>query len=104
MEKCQKVIIKRGACCMSCGLPQKAFGEHIHGNVYSGECEYGLRDIMKGICWKIFREDGLREKYIPEFGKGEEDRFKGWLFEMDISGEMINGCRMMLNVWRERII
>jgi len=88
---------------VSCGFPQILFGEHIHGNVESGECSGGLKDLIKGVCWRVFRVKELREKFLE--GKGvpsEEDGYKKWISQLDTSGEMINGCRLMLNVWRER--
>src|SRR2546421_12388375 len=55
-RECKKIVFRKGSCCVSCGFPQKAFGEVIHGDVRTGECEEGIRDIMKGICWGIYRE------------------------------------------------
>ena len=59
---------------MNCGLPQRAFGDEIHGNVESGKCEDGLRDLMKGICWKVFRDDELNRKYLKEDGVMMKDK------------------------------
>ena len=104
LKNCERLNIKKGVCCMNCWLPQRAFGEEIHGNIETGECENGLKDLMKGICWRVFREDELNGKYLEEEGVliGDEEDFKRWIIERDMSGEMINGCRLMLNVWRDR--
>src|SRR5579862_7934122 len=51
---CKKIVFRKGSCCVSCGFPQKAFGESIHEDVRTGECEEGMRDIMKGICWGVY--------------------------------------------------
>ena len=89
---------------MTCGLPQRLFGEQIHGNVLTGECEPGLRDLMKGVCWRIFWKSALKEKYLlgMEGDIGSEEDYKKWIQRLDTSGEMINGCRLMLNIWRDR--
>ena len=87
---------------MTCGLPQMAFNEIIHGNIQTGECEEGLKDMVKGICWGIFRDEHLREKYLTAiFGVLDEKEFKEWMKEMDESMEIINGVRLMLTVWRD---
>jgi len=86
---------------MTCGLPQMAFNEIIHGNIQTGECEEGLKDIVKGICWGIFRDEHLREKYLTAIFGVDEKEFKEWMKEMDESMEIINGVRLMLTVWRD---
>lgn len=88
---------------MSCGFPQRAFGEEIHGDGKSGECIEGIRDIMKGICWSIYRDESLKRKWFEKLGLNEmnEKEFKKWMTRIDGSGEMVNGCRMCLEVWRE---
>ena len=86
---------------MTCGLPQMAFKEIIHGNIQTGECEEGLKDIVKGICWGIFRDEHLREKYLTAIFGVDEKEFKEWMKEMDESMEIINGVRLMLTVWRD---
>jgi len=104
MLNCKKEKVKKGICCTSCGLPQRLFGEEIHGDVLTGECKDGLRDLMKGICWRVYRVRELKDKYLGGVGdeiRNEED-YKKWLNRLDTSGEMINGCRLMLNIWRER--
>jgi hypothetical protein len=103
MVRCKKPMFKKGSCCLSCGFPQKAFNETIHGDVGTGECESGLKDGMKGGCWRIWRSEELRLKYLfdclDECRSSEQ--FKVWLGQMDLSGEMINGCRLMLRVYRD---
>jgi hypothetical protein len=101
---CKRVDFNDGDCCHTCGLPQKVYQEIIHGNIELGECENGLRDLMKGICWRVFREDELRWKYLSDVGGlyWTEDEFKHWLVRLDLRGEMINGTRLMLNVWRDK--
>jgi len=104
---CKKIVFRKGSCCVSCGFPQKAFGENIHGDVRTGECEKGMRDIMKGICWGVYREKRNEMRVFEELGIKEdinEEEFKKWISEMDVSGEMNNGCRMVLEVWRSRNI
>ena len=104
---CKKIVFRKGSCCVSCGFPQKAFGESIHGDVRTGECEEGMRDIMKGICWGVYREKRSEMRVFEELGIKEdinEEEFKKWISEMDVSGEMNNGCRMVLEVWRSRNI
>jgi hypothetical protein len=98
------VDFRYGSCCVTCGLPQMAFGENIHGNIETGECEEGLKDLVKGCCWGIFRDQGLREKYLVNVFNGDERRFKDWMKEMDESREMTNGVSLMLMVWREMLI
>jgi len=78
-----------------------AFNEIIHGNIQTGECEEGLKDIVKGICWGIFRDEHLREKYLTAIFGVDEKEFKEWMKEMDESMEIINGVRLMLTVWRD---
>jgi hypothetical protein len=79
------------------------FGEHIHGNVLSVECEVGFRDVMKGVCWRVFRLEELKEKYLLRKGvRCDEDGYKRWIIGLDTSGEMTNGCRLVLDVWRDR--
>jgi hypothetical protein len=104
MRNCKRLDIKKGVCCRHCWLPQTAFGEKIHGNIETGECEEGLKDLLKGMCWKIFRDDHLNGKYLEEeLIVFEDDKeFKRWIIQRDMSGEMINGCRLMLEVWKDR--
>jgi hypothetical protein len=96
-----KVMFKKGRCCLSCGFGQKAFKEVIDGDVVTGEYESGLKDGMKGGCWRIWRSAELGEKYL--FDCLDEcrslEQFKVWLGRMDLSREMINGCRVMLRVY-----
>jgi len=101
---CVKVNFRKGSCCMTCGFPQILFGERIHGDIGTGECEKGLRDLMKGVCWGVYRDVKLKEKYLKDDGSEivEEEKYKEWIIRMDTSGEMINGCRFMLNIWRDR--
>jgi len=68
------------------------------------ECEEGLRDLMKGVCWKVYRDSGLREIYLKgvEGETRKEEDYKKWIIRLDTSGEMVNGCRLMLNIWKDR--
>jgi hypothetical protein len=95
------VDFKYGSCCVTCGLPQIMFSENIHGNTETGECEDGLKDIVKGLCWGIFRNDSLRRKYLFNIFNGDEEEFKEWMKEMDESMEMTNAVSLMLTVWRD---
>jgi len=106
-KDCKKIVFRKGSCCVSCGFPQVAFGESIHGDVRTGECEQGMRDLMKGICWGLYREKRNERDVFNKLGIDEdisEEEFKKWISEMDISGEMNNGCRMILEVWKSRDI
>jgi len=86
---------------MTCGLPQIAFGENVHGNRETGECEEGLKDLIKGCCWAIFRDEHLKTKYLMDHFNGDEEEFKEWKVKLDESREIINGVGLMLRVWRE---
>jgi hypothetical protein len=61
-----------------------------------------MKDLMNTICWKVFRDNELNEKYLEEEGViiEEEEDFKRWIVQRDMNREMINRCRLMLNVWR----
>src|SRR5579859_6023527 len=102
VRECEKVRYNKGLCCYRCGLPQRAFGEHIHGDADTGECEAGLEDVMKGICWRVFRDSILQERYLGDEIKWDrtEEWFRRWIAGADMSGEMTNGCKLMLRVWR----
>ena len=104
---CKWARIREGSCCKTCGFPQRLFGERIHGDIGTGECEKGLKDLIKGVCWGIFRRSEMKEmkkKYLETVGMNMEDeeRYKEWLNDLDRSGEMLNGCRLLLNIWRDR--
>ena len=103
MRDCKKPVFRKGSCCVSCGFPQKAFHEVIHGNVETGECEQGLGDAMKGAVWRIWRDEELREKYLKEYESEveTEDKFREWITRLDETGEFINGCRLMLIVYKD---
>jgi len=85
MPNCRRYDLRKGICCMTCGLPQRLFGEQIHGNVLTGECEPGLRDLMKGVCWRIFRKPALKEKYLlgMEGDIESEEDYKRWILRLD---------------------
>ena len=103
--ECQRRLdFRAGHCCYTCGLPQKLYEEVIHGVVETGECQNGLIDLMKGICWRVFRVRELREKYLRRIGglRWTEVEFRSWLQSLDLRGEMLNGTRLMLNVWRDK--
>ena len=104
MNECRRVDYRKGNCCLTCGFPQKCFDEVIHGDIRTGECEEGLMDLIKGVCWRIFRDGKLNSKYLEGLGDevGDKEKYRLWLARMDTSGEMTNGCRLMLNIWRER--
>ena len=75
-KQCKKMQFRNGNCCFTCGFPQTAYGEPIHGNFETGECkdEEELRDIIPCICWQVFRNIELKKKYLNENLK--EDVFK----------------------------
>jgi hypothetical protein len=104
MKECKKTIFKKGICCFHCGLPQRAYGEFIHGDVMTGSCWEGLRDLVKGVCWYVFRDIDYREKYLRDLGVEERrmEGFKRWIGELADDGEIINGVKLMLNIWRDR--
>ena len=104
LRGCKRVDFKYGSCCVSCGLPQMAFNEKIHGKVETGECEEGLKDIVKGVCWGIFRDEYLKAQYLTDLFDGDEDAFKQWMKEMDDNMEMTNGVSLMLKVWRDKSV
>ena len=101
-RECEKVRFKRGSCCYTCGLPQRAYGKDIHGNVRTGECEEGLRDIVRGGCWGCIL--GVRNGYVcggewRDWMDGMKESLKmDWRVEE--SGEMVNGAQLMMEVWR----
>jgi hypothetical protein len=101
---CEKIYFKKGSCCVTCGFPQRAFEEEIHGNVTTGECEEGMRDVMKGVCWSVYRTKELKNRWFRkmELKEMNEKEFMKWMTRMDESGEMNNGCRVTLEVWRDR--
>lgn len=103
LRRCQRIDFEHGSCCVSCGLPQMVFTEKIHGNMETGECEDGLKDMIKGGCWGIFRDEELKGKYLKNIFDGDEAEFKEWLVKMDESREMTNGVRLMVDVWRYMI-
>jgi hypothetical protein len=104
MKNCKKILLRKGSCCFKCGLPQRAYGEFIHGDNEIGECEEGLRDLMKGICWFVFRDFELREKYLSGLSSDEMniEGFRRWLGRLEEDCEVVNGVRLMLRVWRDR--
>jgi len=103
-ESCEVVLYKDGTCCFSCGLPQRVYGEVIHGNRETGGCEDGLYHLMRGVCWRVYRTPELKRKYLMSVWREVESemKFKEWLTRSDGSGEILNGCRLMFNVWKER--
>lgn len=101
-RECEKVRFKRGSCCYTCGLPQRAYGKDIHGNVRTGECEEGLRDIVRGGCWAVYRSEKWLRMWLGMEGLEwmDEGEFKRWIGEVEESGEMVNGAQLMMEVWR----
>ena len=98
---CERINFKTKRCCYTCGLPQKLFGEHIHGDTMTGECGESISSLIRGISWYIYRDEELRSQYIEE--KFENDgKFREWLVRMDETGEILNGCRLLMNVWKDR--
>lgn len=104
MRSCKKTMFKVGSCCYTCGLPQNAYNEYIHGNSMIGECSDGLRDLVKGVCWYVFRDEELREKYLGKLCREDIGMkgFRRWLGERSGDYELVNGVRLMLRVWRDR--
>jgi len=46
------------------------------------------------LRWRYLR--GLKEKEMAEKG------FKRWIGRLDEGGEMVNGVRLMVDVWKDR--
>lgn len=102
---CEKSRFKRGSCCFKCGLPQRAYGKDIHGDVRTGECEEGLRDIVGGGCWVLYGGESWLRRWFE--GRGlewkREDEYREWISSTEEEGEMINGVRVILEAWRDKV-
>jgi hypothetical protein len=101
---CIKERFQRGSCCWTCGLPQKAYGKEIHGDVRTGECKAGLRDVVRGGCWSLYRSERWLRRWFESRRlewKGEEE-FRDWIAELEEEGEVINGVRIILEAWRDK--
>jgi hypothetical protein len=98
------MAFKRGTCCYSCGLPCRAYGEEIHGNTATGECEKGPRDLIRGSCWGLYRSERWLRNWWEREGVNwmGERAFRGWIVEKGGDGELINGVRLVISAWRER--
>lgn len=59
----------------------------------TGECEEGLRDLVKGVCWYVFRDVELREKYMNELLLLELGvvGFRKWMGKLLGDYELVNG-------------
>jgi len=101
---CQKVNFERGSCCYTCGLPQKAYGKDIHGKVMTGECEEGLRYVVRGGCWALYRSERWLKVWFESRGYEwkNESQFEHWFGKLEEEGEMINGVRVILEAWRDK--
>ena len=102
---CEKNKFKRGSCCFKCGLPQRAYGKDIHGDVRTGECEEGLRDIVRAGCWTLYRGESWLGRWFEEWELEwkTEDEYREWMSSMEEEGEMINGVRVILEAWRDKV-
>jgi hypothetical protein len=102
MRNCKKLVFKKG-CCYTCGFPHRANGKDIHGNATTGECEDGLRDILKGGCWWLYRDKRWLKDWSERVGVSwsDEDEFKRWIETREEEGEILNGVRLILEAWRE---
>src|SRR5437762_1764359 len=103
-RNCQKASFKRGSCCFTCGLPQKAHGKDIHGKVMTGECEEGLLYVVRGGCWALYRSEKWLKRWLESQGHGwkDEREFEDWFVKLEEEGEMINGVRALLEAWRDK--
>jgi len=63
-RECEKAKFKRGSCCYTCGLPQEAYRKDIHGDVRTGECEIGLRDVIRGWCWALYGSEKCLQSWL----------------------------------------
>ena len=63
-----------------------------------------LRDLMKEICWFIFRDFELREKYLNELSSDDMNvnEFRRWLECLEENYEIVNEIKLMLRIWRNR--
>jgi hypothetical protein len=102
---CVKMLFKKG-CCYTCGFPHKAYGKDIHGDVRTAECENGLRDILKGGCWWLYRSERWLQSWFERCGMDwkEEVDFKHWIETKEEEGEILNGVRVILEAWREIVV
>ena len=91
----------KGSCCYTCGLPQRLYGEYIHGDMDTGACIGGLYYVTRCICWYIYRDDELNWEYIEE-NITTEDEFREWLRKPDDTREMLNASRLTLSIWKAR--
>jgi hypothetical protein len=88
-------------------LPQKAYGKDIHGNVRTGECSdgQGLRDIVRGGCWALYRSETWSRGWLLKEGWEwmSEEEYREWIGEMEFEGEITHGVRMILSAWRDKV-
>lgn len=104
LAECIKTVFRRGTCCYSCGLPSRAYGEEIHRNIRTGECEAGLRDVIKGSIWCLYRSERWLRTWFRKEGlewMGYEE-FKEWSAVREGDGEVINGVRLAIAAWRDK--
>src|SRR5271169_5943847 len=105
---CRKGTYRGAKCCFTCGLPQKAYGKVIHGTVTTGECEAGLRDVVRGGCWTLYRDE-KDKKWLRQWFERRgcewknEIQFREWTLEMEEEGEITNGVRILLEAWRDLV-
>lgn len=101
---CQKEDFIHGTCCFWCGLPCRAYGEEIHGVMATAECEEGLRDIIVGSYWHLYRNEGWISLWFSESGLGwmSEDEFKEWVVRKEGEFDIVNGVRLVIAAWRDK--
>jgi len=101
-RSCTKLEFKKG-CCYKCGFPHKAWGLEIHGDMRTAACENGLRDLVKGGCWRLYRDETWLRVWMQKQGMRwkDEGEFKAWIQGMEVEGEILNGVRLILEAWRE---
>jgi hypothetical protein len=89
--------------CFKCWLPHQAWGLDIHGDIKTAACEDGLRDLVKGGCWRLFRDETWLREWMQKRGMSwkEETEFKSWIEDREEEGEILNGVRVVLEAWRD---
>jgi hypothetical protein len=65
-------------------------------------CEDGLRDIVKGGLWYLYRSGTWLREWFESRGQGwmDEAKFKSWAETKEEEGEIVNGVRVVLEAWR----
>jgi len=67
------------------------------------EYKAGPQDGMKEAVWRVWRDPEVRLKCLKghERETETEERFEAWLTRLDEAREFVNGCRLMLDVYKQ---